>query len=1156
MNHRRNPTLRRSVTAILSATVFIAGMGLTSTALAQDAPTGTVSITGPATHTAGQALSYAVNYTLTGANMSSTLVTVTLPVGVNVTTAVGPDGVNVVCTGSWTGTGVTCVFDLGLANGGVSGQGTITGALQVGFQLDGATMTATETLTADYALDAGGTAAMTPVVDTQDTVVSANAVPSVLTDQITNIRWLQNPNTSEVGLSWEYRIRAYSGGTARLEPGWTLTNDIDSKLTFVEWSENGIGFTEVSAPAAWTVGDLELTHNAQLTSGSRYVYVKVWIGCDDLALLPNSLMQNTALAGNELKSSGLVAKTASHSYTAVPTAAEGVCGTGGGSGKSSNPSTTIGEGENVTWSIGVTSPNGAVQVDDAVVVDRIPAGTTFVSASAGSPTDFTLYYCVVPAETGNFTRTQFTTSPNYKTNGCTTTAPVDLTTVTHIVWHAAAWGNATDGIGAFSGSLVTNVPYDVYDHGHVITNTALAEGAYDFNGVSAYSFEPVDTITVRTDGETRIATYQLPWAANFEPRSHGDELTIYAWSGSNWGGARIRNPTVTLLLPPELEVIEGLAPEFRQSGCVWDSPIPTVYSATPSIENLGTGETSVTWTFGSDAAPVRLPFDCTTNGGGSVTSRPLYTGVRVRIKPSAELVNGQNLPYSGTATGDNSTNTAAAAFIVPISIPAEMRTDVQPDCTDDTEPLPSLLVTYENSGGEPLTDLNVTVAVPKLGDGSGTEVDTTFVRTESAPAGTSFEYLVGATWQATIPGDLTTVNAVRLLQNSTLEPNTGVNSFNVVVSVPGSTPTGTFIRGSSLMSGDPLSDVASADSAPIKVNLCPGVLGVHVFYDANGNGTQDSGEPDLPDWDVVTTDVVDTDLVLNWTTDANGNYSQQVSPATYEVVVTHPTSGAGATWTSNPVQGTVLTGQTTSLLVPVTCSCASDGDACTSDACDATGQCAYAASGPLVGVADDTCDGVDNDCDNSTDEDYDPTATTCGDGVCASTGETTCVAGTLGDTCVEGTPDSDVDDDCNGEDNNCNGTVDSGFMTTDTFCGTGACEAMGQLTCDSSTGTISDSCTAGTPGIELCDLVDGDCDGVVNVAANGDEPCGTTPGTGTPLTTPDGTLICVQNPLNGTESGVTTSYTNVNRSLRFCHQFNGVAATTPFPTEIDCIYPD
>jgi alpha-tubulin suppressor-like RCC1 family protein len=83
------------------------------------------------------------------------------------------------------------------------------------------------------------------------------------------------------------------------------------------------------------------------------------------------------------------------------------------------------------------------------------------------------------------------------------------------------------------------------------------------------------------------------------------------------------------------------------------------------------------------------------------------------------------------------------------------------------------------------------------------------------------------------------------------------------------------------------------------------------------------------------------------------------------------------------------------------------------------------------------CDGKDNNCNGLVDElaEYTPVATTCGQGICASTGMTSCVAGVIVDSCTPGpagiescNPDvnnnNNVDESCDGSDLDCSSTCD------------------------------------------------------------------------------------------------------------------------------------
>ena len=96
-------------------------------------------------------------------------------------------------------------------------------------------------------------------------------------------------------------------------------------------------------------------------------------------------------------------------------------------------------------------------------------------------------------------------------------------------------------------------------------------------------------------------------------------------------------------------------------------------------------------------------------------------------------------------------------------------------------------------------------------------------------------------------------------------------------------------------------------------------------------------------------------------------------------------------------------------------------------------------------ASDTTCNGIDDNCNGSVDEGYVPLATTCGVGACAASGVTICVSGAVTNSCTPGTPAAS-DTTCNGIDDNCNG-LDEGYVPLATSCGVGACAATGATSC-------------------------------------------------------------------------------------------------------------
>ncbi len=131
---------------------------------------------------------------------------------------------------------------------------------------------------------------------------------------------------------------------------------------------------------------------------------------------------------------------------------------------------------------------------------------------------------------------------------------------------------------------------------------------------------------------------------------------------------------------------------------------------------------------------------------------------------------------------------------------------------------------------------------------------------------------------------------------------------------------------------------------------------------------------------------------------------------------------------------------------------------------------------PLAGATAEGCDNIDNDCDGSTDEEL-TRPSTCGIGACASTGEETCTAGVWGDdTCTPGTPAAD-DATCDGVDDDCDGAADEDYVVDDT-CGVGEC--LTNNTPSSCVAGVETPCAPGTSVAEICDGLDNDCDGVVD----------------------------------------------------------------------------
>jgi hypothetical protein len=166
---------------------------------------------------------------------------------------------------------------------------------------------------------------------------------------------------------------------------------------------------------------------------------------------------------------------------------------------------------------------------------------------------------------------------------------------------------------------------------------------------------------------------------------------------------------------------------------------------------------------------------------------------------------------------------------------------------------------------------------------------------------------------------------------------------------------------------------------------------------------------------------------------------------------------------------------------------------------------------PPAAPVDDSCNSIDDDCDGSTDEDFASGSTHCGLGRCAAEGSTSCVAGTVRDSCTPGTPAA-TDANCDGIDDDCNGVADDGFLEVITHCGVGVCQSTGIRSCV--LGGVQDDCKPGaptSPGDANCNGIDENCSGT------SDEGYGVkTIACGTGACMASGTAVCVSGVLQET----------------------------------------
>ena len=720
---------------------------------------------------------------------------------------------------------------------------------------------------------------------------------------------------------------------------------------------------------------------------------------------------------------------------------------------------TIGSGGDAVVRFSYSPPGGAIPAYAGFVSVRPPADgpsvrsvTNVTGNSLGDqPHGFKLYGCILP----DLADTDLTEPVFQARRGQCAIIPSGFLGTydqyTHFVAFANEWKVVDHGVAVTYGPATVAL---------LVTQRGCgAVGAsYDYHGVGSARRTPdgADDVqaTTRTVVSTPVANLTVRPAVTVNAKP-GDVVPLPVFVDVT--GAPAEDLTWTLDLPAGVLPV-ALAPASADAGCQQQF-LRHAFIQDPD------GSYSVRVETADPTDPTSTVYAYGTCGGGCApTLTPAWT-LEVLLDPSHPFQNNQWLGLDEVATANNA-GVATGLRAIVMEVSRELRLAVEPVC--DSAGGMGLRGIVTNAGGSPVHGVDLILSVPREGDGSGTEIDTTFAGFGPHLADQQLACEVGGAW---VPETACAAATTRVRMHVDALLPYGELALEVYLTPAPGAATGDIVRGSATLTSAELPSLSTHDAAPAKVDVCPGALAVDAWFDADADGTRALLEPGLAGWTLRLQDVARPDIAIDVDLPSDGRITRNLAAGQYTLTVLRPaTAGAGAWSYTTPVPATVTIGAATTFGLPIgaTCACASP-DACTAGVCNPTGSCTYALT--PNDAPDDDCDGVDDNCEGHTDEGFTPTATSCGIGPCAgNVGVIACRDGALEDSCD---PLAGASDElCNHLDDDCDGVTDDGFDCDDGL----PCTVDG---CDLTTGAcghtaVNDDCDdANACTDDRCDLAAG-----------------------------------------------------------------------------------
>lgn len=582
-------------------------------------------------------------------------------------------------------------------------------------------------------------------------------------------------------------------------------------------------------------------------------------------------------------------------------------------------------------------PSGATNVE---VVDTLPTGVTFVSATGGTVTGGTVGTSgPVTIDLGSMASKQtkvITLTVNVANNApasisnsaivrsTESTAGFDHDTTNNTAVEPTATQGTIDLELTKTASAASVKPGQSLVYTIVVTN----KGPSDATLVSLTDNIP-DGIRI-TGATSTVGTVTIPASAQDTTAANADDLTLNI-------GNLAKDATVTITV--NATVLPGTTGSITNTANV--STTDTSLIETITANNTGSVTTTltpeidlaITKTDSVDPATAGSPLTYTitvTNSGPSTATNVnvtdnLPTGVSFT---SGSASQGTVTNAAGVVTGNLGTLApgASATMTIIVGVNAATRgtiTNTASVVGAETEP-----VTNNNSASQD-TVINGTVdlVITKLDSvdpvavggtlsytievtNNGPSTATNVVVTDNLP--TTLAYVSGNSTVGTVTnaGNAVTANVGTLAS--------GAKAIITVNTTVSGTATGTITNIASVVAAEAESNNANNSATQTTALVTPGSISGFAYLDVNRNGTRDNGDTPLPNVAIALsgTETGSANAVTRQTTtDANGAYTfSNLLPGTYQIVQTQPTEykdgqtnvGTGATGLAGTNQITTI----------------------------------------------------------------------------------------------------------------------------------------------------------------------------------------------------------------------------------------------------------